>query len=78
MKKFQFDKELIKDYGEQTYHWAKTKKTTIDDAALVMVYIARMCGVIAIDDGDIFYDVIVKSANKHGRVDKRSWHKQHP
>lgn len=59
-----FDKELIKQYGEQTYCKAKMGKITIEKAALIEVYTVRMCGVICVDDGDRFFDAIVKYAKR--------------
>jgi hypothetical protein len=78
MRKFQFDKELIERYGEQLYREAKVKREPLEVTAKLMVYIAEMCGEIAVDMEDKFYFAIIKAAKKHGRVDKRSWHKQHP
>lgn len=71
MRKFQFDKELLERYGEQLYREAKVKRTTLEDAAKLMVYVAEMCGEIAVDMEDKFYYAIIKAAKKYGRVDKQ-------
>jgi hypothetical protein len=41
-----FDKELIKQYGEQTYRDSKRMKQSFNDSSWASTYVAAACGFI--------------------------------
>jgi diphthamide synthase subunit DPH2 len=75
-RRISFDKELVRTYAEQTIRAMKVDKRPLERAVAFQVYVAKMCNQIPIDAGDKFHAAVLKEIKKHGRVDKRSWHKQ--